>query len=129
MIADTNIKDLRFVCVFKHTFRFSLETDEGEDGCTIKKVKSCAKLFCAHLFSHVGLSAILVSANQIDFTSASLDIICIFSTTNDQPFKVQLQSDGRFSFPLPGVPPRAGGEGDGEREEGRNAGGAVESHR
>ena len=104
-------------CVFKHAIRLSSPTDEGEEGsCTIKKVKSCAKLFCAHLFSHVGLSAILVSANQIDFTSASLDIICNFSTTNDQPFKVQLQSDGRFSFPLPGVPPRAGREADGARE-------------
>ena len=48
-------------CVLKHIFRFSSLTDESEAGCTIKKVKSCAKLFCAHLFSHVGLSAILVS--------------------------------------------------------------------
>ena len=50
--------------VFKHAFRFSFTSDESEDGCTIKKVKSCAKLFCAHLFSHVGLSAILVSVNS-----------------------------------------------------------------
>ena len=60
IIKNNNNKHI-IGCVFKHIFRFSSLTDESEAGCTIKKVKSCAKLFCAHLFSHVGLSAILVS--------------------------------------------------------------------
>merc|ERR1719471_1316023 len=38
----------------------SVEYKEKEGGCTFAKVKSCIKIFCAHLFSHVGLTALVV---------------------------------------------------------------------
>ena len=43
----------------------SLDYKSKDDGCSFAKVKSCVKLFCAHLFSHVGLSALVVGYSII----------------------------------------------------------------
>ena len=117
---------LLYDCVFKHAFRFSFTSDESEDGCTIKKVKSCAKLFCAHLFSHVGLSAILVSINSKSMcVTLQIFIISYFVPIP----KVQLQPDGCFPLPPLGVPLRAGGAGERERGEIGHVREALGSHR
>ena len=59
---------MHMMCISNfYTFRKSLSIDYKNkgDGCTFAKVKSCIKLFCAHLFSHVGLSALVVGYSII----------------------------------------------------------------
>ena len=53
----------------KNICRKSISVDykEKEAGCTFAKVKSCIKIFCAHLFSHVGLTALVVSLRKLRF--------------------------------------------------------------
>ena len=48
-----------------HQSNLSVDGENKKSRCTAESIKSCFKLFCAHLFSHVGLCGLVVGYSII----------------------------------------------------------------